>query len=177
MLRPRKKPVDLPRAQWPSWLRPTRHQCQGCSENPLLGTQALAGWDHSAFTRVFSERGRDGLCSSRALTVKNGAVQWSPAVWGPCRAGAPHLSRRLEPLEGWVPPPAPRGDAGRCPPPASPVSPCTCVSWLPPPPHNVSLGWNMASHACFPASSLFLCLSLSRSTSAFLLFYSIFNDN
>lgn len=56
--------------------------------NSLQGNQALAKWNHSAFTWVASERGLDELCSGRALTVKNGAVRWSRKARGLCWAGA-----------------------------------------------------------------------------------------
>ena len=79
--------------------------------NPLQGSQALARWNSSAFTRVVSERGRDELCSSRALTVKNGAVRWG------VMAGS-LLSRCLKPPEVVGASPAPEGkrtDGHACP--------------------------------------------------------------
>lgn len=96
--------------------------------NPLQGNQALARWNSSAFTWVVSERGRDELCSSSALTVKNGAVQWGVTTGS-------LLSRCLEPPEVVGASPAPEGkqtDGHACPSlfPASTSSFCfsLCVS-------------------------------------------------
>lgn len=79
--------------------------------NPLQGNQALARWNSSAFTWVVSERGRDELCSSSALTVKNGAVQWGVTTGS-------LLRRCLEPPEVVGASPAPEGkqtDGHACP--------------------------------------------------------------
>lgn len=75
-----------PRCWGPSWPVPTR-RCRRRSAEAPRGARPLLG----ACARAVSARGRDELCSRRAVTVKNVAGPWSPAA-RPRRAPAPHLS-------------------------------------------------------------------------------------
>ena len=125
--------------------------------NPLQGNQALARWNSSAFTRVVSERGRDELCSSRALTVKNGAVRWG------VMAGVP-----AEPV------PRATGSGGCLPRPGGEADRWARLSLSVPCTHFVVLFlalclWAVMgpSNTCSLASLLPLCLSLSLSTFLF----------
>lgn len=140
-----------PRCWGPSWPVPTR-RCRRRSAEAPRGARPLLG----ACARAVSDRGRDELCSRRAVTVKNVAAPWSPAA-RPRRAPAPHLSAASgRALRGSGRLPGPRGGADHALPslPAGPLplspSPQAARGPSPRPPGPLSLPRSPPLSSLFP---------------------------
>lgn len=140
-----------PRCWGPSWPVPSR-RCRRRSAEAPRGARPLLG----ACARAVSDRGRDELCSRRAVTVKNVAAPWSPAA-RPRRAPAPHLSAASgRALRGSGRLPGPRGGADHALPslPAGPLplspSPQAARGPSPRPPGPLSLPRSPPLSSLFP---------------------------
>lgn len=79
-------------------------RCQGCLGNALQTSQALVAWNQPVLTWVVPERGLDGLCCGRTLTVRNGAGWRSRKVQGSLLGPILHLSEGSAQALLWVAP-------------------------------------------------------------------------